>query len=202
MPPLAPPGAFPYAWGMVRLIAVVAALALIPSGATAQGYADEEHDWGVAPSSNLRRPPYTAPTPREVPGARVLRTSELRDMLASGERPLLIDVASGEGRLTIEGAWRIKGAGRGTNFFDPVQAEFARRLSVITADDKGRPMVLFCVNPLCWLSYNAALRAVSLGYTRVYWYRGGVEAWRAAGLPTARTPVGPEAGQGTVVRPK
>ena len=32
---------------------------------------------------------------------------------------------------------------------------------------------------------NLALRLVALGYTEVYWYRGGREAWLAAGLPVA-----------------
>ncbi len=35
----------------------------------------------------------------------------------------------------------------------------------------------------CWGSYNAALRAIRLGYTNVHWFRGGVEAWQQAGLP-------------------
>jgi hypothetical protein len=30
---------------------------------------------------------------------------------------------------------------------------------------------------------NLALRLVALGYTHVYWYRGGREAWEVAGLP-------------------
>ena len=43
---------------------------------------------------------------------------------------------------------------------------------------------------------NLALRLVALGYTEVYWYRGGREAWMAAGLPMAEvTPTG------LVVRP-
>lgn len=25
--------------------------------------------------------------------------------------------------------------------------------------------------------YNAALRAINMGYTQVYWYRDGIEAW-------------------------
>ena len=33
---------------------------------------------------------------------------------------------------------------------------------------------------------RCALRAVAAGYGRVYWYRGGVDAWTAAALPTAR----------------
>lgn len=31
--------------------------------------------------------------------------------------------------------------------------------------------------------YNVALRLVKLGYSTVYWYRGGREAWEVAGLP-------------------
>jgi adenylate cyclase len=30
---------------------------------------------------------------------------------------------------------------------------------------------------------NLALRLLNLGYTEVYWYRGGREAWEVAGLP-------------------
>ena len=30
---------------------------------------------------------------------------------------------------------------------------------------------------------NLSLRLAALGYTRVYWYRGGREAWEVAELP-------------------
>jgi rhodanese-related sulfurtransferase len=30
---------------------------------------------------------------------------------------------------------------------------------------------------------NLALRLAALGYTKIYWYRGGREAWEVAGLP-------------------
>jgi rhodanese-related sulfurtransferase len=42
-------------------------------------------------------------------------------------------------------------------------------------------MVFFCANARCWLSYNAALRAVRLGYSGVRWYRGGIDAWGRSG---------------------
>jgi len=61
-----------------------------------------------------------------------------------------------------------------------VQAAFA-------GGDKSRPMVFYCVDAECWLSYNAALRAIKLGYTNVMWYRGGVAAWRTAELPMAQS---------------
>jgi rhodanese-related sulfurtransferase len=52
--------------------------------------------------------------------------------------------------------------------------------------DKDAPVVFFCTGWDCWLSRNAALRAVELGYRSVYWYRGGFASWRAAGLPVVQ----------------
>ena len=57
-------------------------------------------------------------------------------------------------------------------------AEFFARLK-----DKTSPIVFYCLSWECWLSYNAAMRAVALGYKNVFWYRGGYYSWFAAGLP-------------------
>lgn len=165
---------------------------LIPAGdahaqAGGNGYADEDRDWGIAPTNRLRQQPYHAPTPREIPGAQVVQTRELRAMLAGANPPVVIDVLSEEGHVTLAGALWLSGAGRGTNFMDPVQSVLVPLLEQLTGGDKARPMVFFCASSQCWLSYNAALRAVAAGYTRVYWYRGGIEAWIEAGLPSART---------------
>ena len=161
---------------------------LIPAGsARAQTFADEDRDWGVAPTNRLRQQPHHAPTPREIPGAQVVRTRELQAMLASANPPVVIDVLSEEGHLTLAGALWLSGAGRGTNFMDPVQSVLVQLLGQVTGGDKARPMVFFCASSQCWLSYNAALRAAAAGYTKVYWYRGGIDAWVEAGLPTART---------------
>jgi len=50
--------------------------------------------------------------------------------------------------------------------------------------DKSAQMVIFCHDGTCPWSYNLASQAVAAGYTAVYWYRGGINAWTAAGLPT------------------
>ena len=44
--------------------------------------------------------------------------------------------------------------------------------------------MLYC-HPQCWASWNAAKRAISYGYRKVYWYPDGIEGWEKAGLPTA-----------------
>jgi PQQ-dependent catabolism-associated CXXCW motif protein len=151
------------------------------------GYANESHDWGIAPTSRLRPPPHHGPTPLQIPGAQVVQTRQLQAMLAGAEKPLLVDVLSEQGHVTLAGAVWLSGAGLGTNFMDPVQSLLTQLLGQLTRGDKTRPVVFFCASVRCWLSYNAALRAVAAGYRSVYWYRGGIEAWQAAGLPTART---------------
>ena len=37
--------------------------------------------------------------------------------------------------------------------------------------------------------HHLAVRLVALGYTNVYWYRGGREAWEVAGLPETEVDV-------------
>ena len=68
---------------------------------------------------------------------------------------------------------------------------FAQELARLTGGDRARPLVFYC-EPQCWMSWNAARRAVrELGYTAVHWYPGGAEAWRAAGMTLApATPAG------------
>lgn len=46
--------------------------------------------------------------------------------------------------------------------------------------------MFYCQSTQCWMSYSAALRAINMDFTQVYWYRGGVEAWRQAQQLAAR----------------
>jgi rhodanese-related sulfurtransferase len=49
---------------------------------------------------------------------------------------------------------------------------------------KTSPIVFFDhLGPKGWLAVNAALRAKALGYSNIYWYRGGLPSWTAAKLP-------------------
>ena len=161
-----------------------ALLALAMHAGAAWAFAEEDRDWGLEPTRELRQAPYSAPTPLQLPGAQTIGTGELRQLLNESPDVMLVDVAGGnEDHLSLKGALWMPNAGRGLHYFDPVQADTATRLATLTGGDKSRPIVFFCVDVLCWLSYNAGLRAVALGYRSVYWYRGGFLAWREAGLP-------------------
>jgi len=151
--------------------------------ADASGFADEERDWKLAPTREYRKADYHAPTPREVPGARTVRTAELRKMMEASTKPWLIDVLGGGLHPTLAGAFWLIGSGAG-DFDAAEQKRFVAALGKFAAGDKNAPFVFFCSSVQCWLSYNAALRAVNAGYTNVMWYRGGIDSWRAAGFPT------------------
>ncbi len=53
----------------------------------------------------------------------------------------------------------------------------------LTASQPTTPVVTLAWNADRFAGRNLALRLVALGYTNVYWYRGGREAWEVNGLP-------------------
>lgn len=48
--------------------------------------------------------------------------------------------------------------------------------------DKNAPIIFQCNGAECWYSYKAARYMVKLGYKRIYWFRTGLPAWKAAGF--------------------
>lgn len=60
------------------------------------------------------------------------------------------------------------------------QSRFAQALARAGGPDKDRPIVIFCLRD-CWLSWNAARRAVSLGHSGIHWFPGGADEWAEAG---------------------
>jgi PQQ-dependent catabolism-associated CXXCW motif protein len=44
-------------------------------------------------------------------------------------------------------------------------------------------MIVFYCLASCWMSWNAAKRALAIGYRRVAWYPDGTDGWAADHLP-------------------
>lgn len=140
----------------------------------------ELQDFGVIPTETLRPGQFHAPTPILIPGAQVVSTQALADALNSGMRVVLIDVLGGS--YSLPGALMAPALAQGGHFQDRLQQQAGQWLGQVTGGDASLPVILYCSDPMCWLSYNAALRVVAAGYTNVYWYRGGLHAWQMAGL--------------------
>lgn len=145
----------------------------------------ERRDFGVPPTSQLHQGAMHGPTPASIPGGQVITTSGLVELLRRQDmRTLVFDILGGP--QTLPGAIPAVPAHQPGSFDDQVQRDFGGYLQQVTQGNQETPLVFYCLNPECWMSYNAALRAINLGYRNVLWYRGGIEAWQQAGQPTAQ----------------
>lgn len=151
---------------------------------------------------------FRAPTPCTLEGATVLSTAGVAELAQEGE-PVLIDVfpaprrpanlAPGSlwlptARDSLPGGVWLPNTGFGVL---PVEEERYLRdnLRRLTAGSKTRALVFYCERD-CWMSWNAARRAVAWDYGAVYWYPGGTDDWKEAGRALASVlPVAREAGQ-------
>ena len=144
-------------------------------------HADADADFGVAPDKMLHSP-IQGLTPTDAPGARTVRTADVVAMLAD-QKPLVLDTMLNSWHVSINGAVGLIGSGLGVDFSDPLQARLGRKMQALTSGDLARPIVVMGFNSERFDGRNLALRLAALGYTQVYWYRGGREAWEVAGLP-------------------
>lgn len=52
--------------------------------------------------------------------------------------------------------------------------------------DRSTPVLFYCNGPKCGRSAKSAQKAIACGYTRLYWFRGGFEEWRAKDYPVVK----------------
>ena len=153
---------------------------------TQANYADEFTDFGVPPQTTLKDDVGTK-TPTTAPGARLISTTDLYAAIQRGSLDgaqfLLVDVLADSHPKTIRGARRIADGGSSGHFDDDAQQRLRTQLMSLTKNNLAMPIVFFCEGAQCWESYNAVLRAEKMGFSRVFWYRGGLNAWKQANLP-------------------
>jgi PQQ-dependent catabolism-associated CXXCW motif protein len=168
----------------IVLLTATAAVAVLTSSLSYLNPADEWTDFDVASQTELQFV-QSSPTPLAIPGGRVIATGTLETAIERGTLDgvpfVAIDVWRRDNPKTeVPKSRYIEYAGDYGNFNDPIQQKLKDELARLTGNDLDMPLVFFCLGARCWESYNAALRAINLGYSRVYWYRGGLHSWRAA----------------------
>ena len=85
-------------------------------------------------------------------------------------------------RESIPGALWLPNVGYGA-LADVTDAYFRRNLLEATGDDPNAPVLFFCLAD-CWMSWNAAKRAVEeYGYQIVFWYPEGTDGWDFSDYP-------------------
>jgi TolB-like protein/DNA-binding winged helix-turn-helix (wHTH) protein len=144
-------------------------------------HADEDADFGIPPDAVLHDT-FVGLTPTSATGARTIRTEDLPTFLARTQ-PIILDTGSYSWGRSIPGAIGLLNAGIGGGLTDSAQDRLRRKMQELTKGDLATPIVAVGWNSERFDGRNLALRLVALGYTQVYWYRGGRESWEAASLP-------------------
>jgi PQQ-dependent catabolism-associated CXXCW motif protein len=145
---------------------------------------------------------YRMPVPRTLKGATVIDADAAEKLINDGAA-IFLDVyprAPKPPNLPAGTVWRdpphssIAGAhwlpNVGYGVLSPeFETYFKSRLETLTGSDKSKAVVFFCLKD-CWMSWNAAKRALSWGYTAVMWFPDGTDGWQSIGNDlTPATPV-------------
>jgi PQQ-dependent catabolism-associated CXXCW motif protein len=148
---------------------------------------------------------YRAPVPATLAGARVLTTAQAEAIWRSGSAafvdvlprpPKPPNLPAGtiwrdKPRSGIPGSIWLPDTGYGT--LAAATEEYLRNgLVRASGGDHAKLLVIYCLAD-CWMSWNAAKRALSWGYSNVAWYPEGTDGWQRADLPLADSQPEPRA---------
>ncbi len=189
------------AFAIAQILILTLTPALAPSSAIAADAASPSPANNTAPvpePTGFWTGPVNSAVPATIAGGQVINSAQQLRSLLKRPETVIVDVSNAPRRpdnlatgapwlplphRAIPGSLWIPGAGLGDA--SPAVGDFFRKqLAAATNDDVSRRIVVYC-HQTCWLSWNAAKRAIGYGYRHVYWYRDGIEGWKAAHLPTA-----------------
>jgi PQQ-dependent catabolism-associated CXXCW motif protein len=163
-------------------------------------FAVSAHAQGSAPEPDgYRTDDYRAAVPGTLAGARVLATEEAEAIWRSGtgafvdvlpRPPKPQNLPAGtvwrdKPRLNIPGSIWLPDTGYG-KLAASTEDYLRRGLARASKGDRATLLVIYCQAD-CWMSWNAAKRALSYGYCNVAWYPQGTDGWRRADLPVAES---------------
>jgi PQQ-dependent catabolism-associated CXXCW motif protein len=150
---------------------------------------------GVTEPQDYRTENYRAPVPATLAGVRVLSTADA-EAIWRGKTGAFIDVLPrvpkppnlpagtvwrDKPRANIPGSIWLADTGYGklaASTEDYLQQGLVRA----SHGDKAALLVIYCQEN-CWMSWNAAKRTLSYGYSNVAWYPEGTDGWERANLP-------------------
>jgi len=115
-------------------------------------------------------------SPEFIDGTKLVTAEELVELVTKTPDMVVIDARKASDR---ESAGWIEGS-VGLPNYDTNEASLAKAIP-----SKATPVLFYCNGVKCGRSVESAKKAVSLGYTKIYWFRGGWEEWTQKGMPVS-----------------
>ncbi len=185
---------------MRRRLAVAFLAAALTGQATAQQQEPFEPE-------GYRTDNYRAPVPATLEGARVLTTADAEtiwrdksgvfvDVLPRPPKPKNLPAGTiwrDKPRFDIPGSIWLPDTGYG--ILAPATEDYLRQgVARASGGNHSALLVIYCLAD-CWMSWNAAKRVMSYGYSNVAWYPEGTDGWERANLPAAEAQPEPRPGE-------
>jgi PQQ-dependent catabolism-associated CXXCW motif protein len=153
----------------------------------------------VPEPNGYRTEDYRAPVPDTLAGARVLSTAEAEaiwrtksgvfiDVLPRPPKPANLPAGTiwrDKPRFNIPGSIWLPDTGYGA-LAASMESYLRQGLLRASGDNRAALIVIYCQAD-CWMSWNAAKRTLSYGYSNVAWYPDGTDGWQRANLPTSES---------------
>ena len=172
---------------MLRSISLVFAVCALTTVARAQEV--------VLEPEGYRTDEYRSPVPETLTGARVITTAQAEtiwrakngafiDVLPRPPKPSNLPAGTiwrDRPRYNIPGSIWLPDTGYGK--LAPVTEDYLRQgVERASLGNRAMLLVIYC-QANCWMSWNAAKRILSYGYSNVAWYPDGTDGWERANLP-------------------
>ncbi len=121
-------------------------------------------------------------TPNSIPGGTFVNVDQAKAQFDKGAVFVDARVSAEYAEKHIKGAINVvfKEVHKKVGKLDPKDSF---DLAMLPAD-KNKAMVFYCNGSPCWRGYKGADAAIKAGYKKVSWFRDGLPAWEAKGLPT------------------
>ena len=119
-------------------------------------------------------------SPEVLPGASIPTAEQVKKLMAQGVPLFDVRPLAHFREARIPGAVNVPyqmNSPKEVDYDDSVDSFDVSKLP----KDKNAPMIFQCNGAECWYSYKAARYMVKRGYTKVYWFRTGLPAWKGAG---------------------
>lgn len=185
------------------MISRVAIAALVVLGSATAALAQEL----VLEPEGYRTEDYRSLVPETLAGARVITTTEAEtiwraksgvfiDVLPRPPKPLNLPAGTiwrDRPRQNIPGSVWLPDTGYG-KLADAMESYLRQGVERVSGGNRAALLVVYC-QANCWMSWNAAKRIVSYGYSNVAWFPDGTDGWERANLPLADSQPEPRPGE-------
>ena len=128
---------------------------------------------GTAPAYSAEKPDVS---PNDIPGVIKVDAEEVLQLVEQLPKLIVIDarIASDRQQGFIEDSVSLP----------DIQTDCLTLARIVP--NKTTPLLLYCNGPKCGRSAKSAQIALTCGYNRLYWFRGGFEEWRAKDYPVVK----------------